>query len=511
MRRLLRYDSDLLFQQSLAAAESVGNRVNTWQGFALGLADRWATFYEPLTTFVDTLLRVEEGKVFQTPPWETFRDYMEFAMFRSRLSRDEMMGTIHHMNRFLLEELNRDSSAWLDAAFGGPWEGIVDNTSRKASLMNRVIYDFPKAIRDIKPEFGFHLGSKGYEKVAETDRFDLYRVLPSEPGVETDPSGKPILMIPPYVLGENILCFLPGEGRSFVHAYANQGIPTYVRIVKDIRHSEAVQTMSGEDDTLDIRNFCEAIRGRHDRAVHLLGFCQGGFLGTLALLSGELDGLVDAYTTCVAPIDGTRSKALTKYIQNVPSRFRDLAYAGKTLPNGNVVVDGKVMAWVYKFMSVAEEAPAVAFFKELEMLRGNPEEAEPKISRIAAAVNHWLLHDRVDIPMGPTRLSHASYTVPIAVDGTMPVTLFGKELNIRRIGESGIPWLICTCEADAVVDPPAALAPLDWVKAEVTMFPKGHSSIATSWSVPTSQYALHKNFGKYRGPVRFHLDLQGAT
>ena len=86
MHRLLRYDSDLLLQQSLAAAESVGNRVNTWQGFAFGLADRWATFYEPLTTFVDTLLRVEEGKIFQTPPWETFRDYMEFALFRSRLS-----------------------------------------------------------------------------------------------------------------------------------------------------------------------------------------------------------------------------------------------------------------------------------------------------------------------------------------------------------------------------------------------------------------------------------------
>ena len=183
------------------------------------------------------------------------------------------MGTIHHMNRFLFGVAPgqfRLARCRLRGAMGG----IVDNTSRKASLMNRVIYDFPKAIRDIKPEFGFHLGSKGYEKVAETDRFDLYQVLPSEPGVEIDPNGKPILMIPPYVLGENILCFLPGEGRSFVHAYANQGIPTYVRIVKDIRHSEAVQEMSGEDDALDIRNFCEAIRGRHGRAVHLLGFCQ---------------------------------------------------------------------------------------------------------------------------------------------------------------------------------------------------------------------------------------------
>jgi len=512
MHRLLRYDSDILFQQSLAAAETVGNRVNTWQGFASGLTNHWAAFYEPMTTFVDTFLRVEEGKLFQTPPWETIRDYVELAMFRSRLSRDEMLGTLNHMSRFLLEDFNRESSAWLDVAFGGPWERIATNASRKMSLLNRVVYDFPKAIRDIKPEFGFHLEREGYEKVAETDRFDLYRVLPSEPGVEMDSNGKPILMIPPYVLGANILCLLPGEKRSFVHAYANQGIPTYVRIVKDIQRNEAAQRMTGEDDTLDIRNFCEVIRARHGgRMVHLLGFCQGGFLGTLALLSGELDGLVDAFTTCVAPIDGTRSKALKKFLENVPSRFRDLAYSGKTLPNGNVVVDGKVMGWLYKFMSVAEEAPAVAFFKELEMLRGTPGESEPKISRIAAAINHWLIYDRVDVPMEITRLSHASYNVPIAGDGTMPVTLFGRELNIRRIGESGIRWLICACEDDTVVDLPAALAPLDWVKAEVTLFPKGHSSIATSWSVPTSKCALHTNFGIYRGPVRFHLDLQGAA
>jgi hypothetical protein len=510
MHRLLRYDSDFLFHQSLAAAETVGNKVQALQGYALGLTSRWATFYEPFTAFLNNFLRVEEEKFFRTPLWETYRDYTEFALFRSRLVKDAVMGSGTALNRFLFDEIDRYGSAWLDAAMGGPWESIADLTSRKVSLLNRVVHDFPKAIRDIKPEFGFHFDNGGYEKVAETARFDLYQVLPSDEGVTVNPGGKPILMIPPFVLGENILCFLPGEKRSFVHAYANQGIPTYVRIVKDIQRNEAVQVMTGEDDTLDTRNFCEAIRARHDRAIHLLGFCQGGFLGTIALLSGQLDGLVDAFTTCVAPIDGSRSKTLVDYLQSVPPRFRDLAYSGKTLPNGNVVVDGKVMGWVYKFMSVAEEAPAVAFFKELEMLRGGPGDPEPKISRIAAAINHWLIYDRVDIPMEITRLSHASYTVPIAEDGTMPVTLFGKELNIRRIEKSGIPWLICACEADTVVDPPAALAPLDWVKAEVTMFPKGHSSIATSWSVPTSKCALHTTFGTYRGPVRFHLDLQDA-
>ena len=54
-----------------------------------------------------------------------------------------------------------------------------------------------------------------------------------------------------------------------------------------------------------------------------------------------------------------------------------------------------------------------------------------------------------------------------------------------------------------------ALAPLDFVPAEVTPFPKGHVAIATSWSDPNSACALHTRFGDgdYRGPVRFQLDL----
>ena len=48
--------------------------------------------------------------------------------------------------------------------------------------------------------------------------------------------------------------------------------------------------------------------------------------------------------------------------------------------------------------------------------------------------------------------------------------------------------------------------------AEVCAFPKGHVSIATSWSDPTSQCALHTRFGdNYRGPVRYQLDLEKSV
>ncbi len=73
----------------------------------------------------------------------------------------------------------------------------------------------------------------------------------------------------------------------------------------------------------------------------------------------------------------------------------------------------------------------------------------------------------------------------------------------------GIPWLICYGTNDDLVEKETALAPLDYINAEVTPFPKGHVAMATSWSDPGSDCALHTRFGEgnWRGPVRFQMDL----
>lgn len=109
-------------------------------------------------------------------------------------------------------------------------------------------------------------------------------------------------------------------------------------------------------------------------------------------------------------------------------------------------------------------------------------------------------------------MSFASYNVPIHKDGTLPVQLFGEKLNVKRLKEKKIPWLICYGTEDDLVEKETALAPLDFIDAEVTPFPKGHVAIATSWSSPDSACALHTRFGEgnYRGPVLFHMDLDDA-
>jgi hypothetical protein len=457
---------------------------------------------------------VERDKLLRVPLWESARCYGDLLKFNLVLATKGMTSSVEVLNAYHLSQIQKAISSWLNTVHAREQGDVAQYTARQLKLLDLVVNVYPKAIRDIEAEYGFHFDDGGYVKAAETDRFELYQVLPQDKSVTVREDGKPIIIVPPYVLGPNILAFLPREKRSYVHCFANQGIPTYIRIVKDIDDNPAVQVMTPENDTLDTRYFCEQVKARHGRSVTLNGFCQGGLLTVMAVLSGELDGLVDAHITCAAPMDGTRSKSLVGYLDELPDCFKSLGYASKTLANGNQVVDGRVMSLVYKLKSIDEEAPLQAFYRDLKML-DQPGGREMKISKTAAAINYWMLYDQRDLPPAITKLSYTSYTMPVADDGTLPVTLFGRKLNFKRIQEKGVKWLICYAEDDNLVEKEAALAPLDFITAEVCPFPRGHASIATSWSIPTSECALHTCFpgrgggcGEFRGPVRFQLDLE---
>jgi hypothetical protein len=378
----------------------------------------------------------------------------------------------------------------------------------KARALTMLALEYPKAIRDIGSEFGFHFNRPGYKKIDETGRMTLCQVLPNQPGVEVNDRLKPVLVAHPYVLGSNILAFLPGEQKSYVHAFANHGIPTYVRIIKDIQENAPVQVMTGEDDARDTALFCRIIRDKHSKPVTINGFCQGGFNMLVSLLSGKLEGLVDALITCAAPMDGSKSRGLTDYLEHLSPRFRRLGYAIKRLPNGNQIVDGKVMSWVYKLKSIDRESPLFTFYRDLQLFEKMADAAKPGINKTAAAINHWLIYDRTDLPVPITELSFKSYTEPISPQGVLPFELFGGKLELDYIKEKGIRFLICYAAEDDLVDPPSATAPANYIPVELTEFPKGHASIATSWSHPDSEYAVDKVFPNgSRGPVRFQMDL----
>lgn len=454
---------------------------------------------------------VEQKKLLNTPPLESFQSYMDLLEFNMEIFSRGFQSSMKAISSYHEYEIQNAIAAVIKTFF--PFirhegEDLSEFITRQSDLIKMLAEDYPKAILEIEPEYGFHFERGHHELVAETDRFFLYQVAPVDNQIKIDPDKKPILIVPPFVLGANILAFLPKENRSYAHCFANSGIPTYIRIMKDINTTEALQLMTPEDDCLDTRYFCEKIAERNTKPITLNGYCQGGYMVVCDYLTGKLDDLVDALITCVAPMDGTRSDGLAKFLNSLPQRFNDLAYGTKTFPNGNKVADGKLMGWVYKLKSIEHESPIAAYYRDLMMFGRLAKSKMTKVGKTAAAINYWLNYERTDLPMAITKMSFDSYNTPITKDGTLPIKMFDHELNLKRIEEKGIQWLICYGIHDDLVEKETALAPLDYVKAEVSAFPKGHVAIATSWSLPTSECALHSCFGdNCRGPVRFHLDL----
>ena len=478
------------------------------KSFSEGFNTYSKDFLRPLCTAAQNFNNIESTRFWQRNPLDNIQSYLKLLDFNTDLLNRYCMGTIKVLDQYNRQELEKLLAACFATLLNLEGEKLDDFLGRQKDVLQQVLQEYPRSIKAIEPEYGFHFENQPKSLFAETERFFLRKVQPTEPGVVTDERMKPVIIIPPFVLGANILSFLPGEKKSYAHSFANRSIPTYIRIMKEIHATPAVQTMTIEDDALDTKFFCKKVKEKHGRAVTLNGYCQGGFSALCNILSGELDGLVDALITCVAPMDGTRSKGLGRFLGDLPKQFNDLAYGTKTLANGNKIANGDLMGWVYKLKSIEESGPMVAFIRDMIMLKGRNGKSAP-INKTVAALNYWLQNERSDIPLSVTRMSFDSYNIPVTDDGTLPITIFGRKLNFHGISEKNIPWLLCYGERDDLVEKEVALAPLDYIDVELTPFPKGHVAIATSWSLPGSCCALDTVFGpgKRRGPVRFHLDL----
>lgn len=465
-------------------------------------------FLRPLHNAAENFSRIESTRLWRRSPLDNFQSYLKLIDLNVDLLNRYCLGIMNVLDLYNQQELEKLLAAWFATILHLDGEKIDGFLARQKDMLHHVMQEYPRSIMAIEPEYGFHFENQPASLFAETDRFFLRKVQPNEPGVVTDDRLKPLIIIPPFVLGANILSFLPGERKSYAHSFANRSIPTYIRIMKEIHATPAVQTMTLEEDVLDTKLFCAKVKEKHGHAVTLNGYCQGGFSAVCDILTGELDGLVDALITCVAPMDGTRSKGLGRLLRDLPEQFNDLAYGTKTLANGNKIANGDLMGWVYKLKSIEDSGPMVAFIRDMLMLKGCDGTLMP-INKTVAALNYWLQNERSDIPLSVTGMSFDSYNIPVTEDGTLPVTIFGRKLNFHGISEKKIPWLLCYGETDDLVEKEVALVPLDFIDVEVTPFPKGHVAIATSWSHPGTACALDTVFGpgKHRGPVRFQLDL----
>ncbi len=399
------------------------------------------------------------------------------------------------------------NDALLNTIFNTPGEKLPEFVAREADIMESVA-NFRNEIEEISPEFGFDFKSKGYNLVHETDCFYLYQVLPTKENVHVNDYKKPVLLVPPYMLGVHILSFLPGDNKSYAHTFANEGIPTYVRVVKDIMTTEKVQKMTMDDDCVQTLELCTVIKQRHrDQKVTLNGTCQGGYICLMNILSGHLTEVVDALITNVAPIDGTYSEA----IHGMPRLHSD--FITLELPNGNKVANGDLLSLGMRFVAIDKETPLIKVLDSASLRKAT----NNRPGKTVAALFRWLLKERVHLPLAIANMSTCTFQRPISEDGSLPVKLFGNPLNIGDLDKFGVKWYQCYALKDDLVTPPCATAGNKFLKkgtVESVPFPGGHVAILTSPLNP--KHPINGHFvgpdGKpHRGPVAWQLELENQV
>ncbi len=431
--------------------------------------------------------------------WQT----LEVMEHSEELVSKGMIASREKLSEFVFDQTQEALSAFLNTVLKREGETLAGFVGREADVMEAVA-NFHEQIEKIKDEFGFQLGTRDYELVHETDSFQLYQVLPIKPGVKVRNELKPMILVSPYMLGANILAFLPYENKSYAHSFANEGIPTYIRVVKDIMQHEAVQSMTPEDDCNQTRELCAKVVEKHGQKVSLNGTCQGGYICLMNLLSGNYKDVCDTLITNVAPIDGTHSAA----ISGMPALHHD--FITTALPNGNKVANGYLLSLGMRFVAIDRESPLVKVLDQASLQKAT--ELNP--GKTVAALFRWLLKERTHLPLGIASMSSHTFREAISEDGALPVQLFGKPLNVKDLAKLKVKWYQNYALKDDLVTPPCATAANKYLEGtdvvESVPFPGGHVAILTSpysKRSPVNGTFTGKDGTQYRGPVKFQLDL----
>ena len=433
----------------------------------------------------------------------SLRQTMEIMSHKSALMKKGMRATQEKMVEFTFDQLLEANEALFNSILKKEGETISGYLKREAEVMEAVA-NFPEKIEKVKDDFGFHFNTAAYRLIHDTGSFLMYQVLPVKEGAKVRDDLKPVLLIPPYMLGENILSFLPYDNKSYAHSFANEGIPTYVRVVKDIDENDIVQNMTPDDDCTQTKELCAVLKKKHGKKVTLNGTCQGGYIGLMNMLSGTLTDVSDTLITNVAPIDGTHSEA----ISGMPSMHHD--FITTTLPNGHKVANGYMLSLGMRFVAIDRESPLIKVLDQASLQRST----DMNPGKTVAALFRWLLKERVHLPLEVAKMSTATFHDPISDDGVLPVKLYDKPLKIADLKDLGVKWYQNYALRDDLVTPDCATSGNKFLEGtdviESVPFPGGHVGILTSpyrKQCPVNDYFTAKDGNKYRGPVKFQLEI----
>jgi hypothetical protein len=433
----------------------------------------------------------------------TLRDTLEIMQHKSALMTKGASATQEKMTDYMFDQMKEVNEALFNTILNNEGENLAGYIKREAEVMEAVA-NFPEKIERVKDDFGFHFNTSAYRLIHDTGSFLMYQVLPIKDGVKVNDKLKPMLLVPPYMLGTHILSFLPYEDKSYAHSFANEGIPTYVRVVKDIDENEIVQNMTPDDDCDQTHELCDVLMKKHGQKATLNGTCQGGYICLMNTLSGKLTDVSDTIITNVAPIDGTYSDA----ISGMPTMHHD--FITHTLPNGGKVANGYMLSLGMRFVAIDRETPLIKVLDQASLQKAT--ELNP--GNTVAALFRWLLKERVHLPLEIAKMSTRTFHEPISEDGVLPVELYGKPLKVGDLKDLGVKWYQNYALKDDLVTPECATAANKFLDGtdviESVAFPGGHVAILTSpysKRAPVNDYFTAKDGTKYRGPVKFQLEI----
>lgn len=434
-------------------------------------------------------------------------DTFEMMGHNVSMAKKGMNGAREKLTDFAFDQLEEGMRAFINTVGNAEGETLAGFMRREAEIMESVA-NFNEQIEKIKDEFGFQFQSANYPLVHETDSFLMYQVLPTKKDVKVRKDLKPVLLVPPYMLGVHILSFLPGENKSYAHSFANEGIPTYVRVVKDILTDPKVQAMTPEDDCDQTIELCDKIKKVNGKKVTLNGTCQGGYISLMNILSGKMQGVCDALITNVTPVDGTYSDA----ISGMPNMHHD--FITTTLPSGNKVANGYLLSLGMRMVAIDRETPLVKVLDQASLHRAT--DLNP--GKTPAALFRWLLKERVHLPLEIAKMSSSTFQEPIADDGTLPVQLYGKPLNLKGLADLKVHWYQNYAIKDDLVTPACATAGNKHLEGsdivESVAFFGGHVAILTSpygKKAPVNGEFVDAIGKQSRGPVKYQLDISAAA
>ena len=233
----------------------VQNILSASQTHLSGMLNYTDSFYTPYLLATQYFQQAEALRLTENPPADSMAAYLGLLENNIDLMARSLSGSARMLEAYARNEADGLAEALQQSFFELNPTKLAEFTARQTELLDLVVNVYPKAIKAIEPEYGFHFERGEHVLADETDRFLLYRVAPSLPGVETRSDGKPVLILPPYVLGANILGFLPGEQRSYAHCFCQSGDSHLHPNHEENRQHAAVQIMTGEDDARDTRSF----------------------------------------------------------------------------------------------------------------------------------------------------------------------------------------------------------------------------------------------------------------